>query len=95
MYIDQRTRWKIVLEDLFPELKEAKIKAVVDHEHGHRHNVGEFAASLLQSLAQTSKERAYLPIEITGKRFAARIVGGDVWPASHTVRPPWVTTACE
>ena len=45
------------------------------HEYRHRYNVGEFAASLLQSLAQASEERAYLPIEIAGKRFPARIGG--------------------
>src|SRR6202041_1403862 len=59
----------------FSELKKAKIKAVVDHEYRHRYNVGEFAASLLQSLAQAGEERPYLPIEIAGKRFPARVGG--------------------
>jgi hypothetical protein len=53
--------------------------SVSDHEYRHRYNVGEFAASLLQSLAQAGEERAYLPIEIAGKR--------TVWLAGRTSPP--------
>ena len=71
---DQRTRRKIIAEDLFSQLSKAVTIAGVGDEHGHRDHISQGTAGLLECLTEPGKYLADLPVKIAGKRFAGRCV---------------------
>jgi hypothetical protein len=91
---NQRTRRKIIAEDLLSQLSKAVTIAGVGDEHSHRDHISQGAAGLLEGLTEPGKYLADLPVKIVGKRFAGRICRA-ICPASQTILSPLVTTACE
>ena len=75
---NQRTRRKIIAEDLLSQLSKAVTIAGVGDEHSHRDHISQGAAGLLEGLTEPGKYLAELPVKIAGKRFAGRICRADL-----------------
>src|SRR6266481_24380 len=75
---NQRTRRKIIAEDLLSQLSKAVTIAGVGDEHSHRDHISQGAAGLLEGLTEPGKYLADLPVKIAGKRFAGRIYRADL-----------------
>src|SRR6266446_7845930 len=75
---NQRTRRKIIAEDLLSQLSKAVTMAGVGDEHSHRDHISQGAAGLLEGLTEPGKYLADLPVKIAGKRFAGRICSADL-----------------
>ena len=83
---NQRTRRKIIAEDLLSQLSKAVTIAGVGDEHSHRDHISQGAAGLLEGLTEPGKYLADLPVKIAGKRFAGRI--GVVFASCIPDLPP-------
>src|ERR1700738_2744035 len=67
---DQCARREIVPEDLLAQLGKAIPISSIGNKHGHRPQIGDFPAALLQRPAEPGKYLADLAVEIIGERLA-------------------------
>jgi hypothetical protein len=84
---NQRTRRKIIAEDLLSQLSKAVTIAGVGDEHSHRDHISQGAAGFLECLTEPGKYLADLPVKIVGKRFVGRVCRATC-PANQTILPP-------
>ena len=91
---DEGAAGEIVAEYFPPDLGKAVAVAHVGDEHGHLHHVAELAAGLFEGGIDELEDLPHLPVEIAGEGLAG-VVATARCPASHTILPPSVITACE
>src|SRR5205814_3181681 len=80
---DQRARGIIVAEDLAAQLRETVAEPRIGDEDGHRHDVGQAPARLLERAPEPGKHFAHLAVEIGGERATAAVLSGNLPSQPH------------
>jgi hypothetical protein len=89
---NQRTRRKIIAEDLLSQLSKAVTIAGVGDEHSHRDHISQGAAGLLEGLTEPENTSRTCPSKSPASDLPDASAA-PTCPASQTVLPPLVTTA--